>query len=664
MVFKKTFLILFAILFFLNGFAQKFELGKVSINELKEKNHPVDTSAVAAILYNKAKTVFKYNVKDGFSIYTECEFRIKIYKKEGLTWANKQVSYYVGYKNYNDDVVEFSNAATYNLDKEHIVKTELNNEGSFKKNINKDWSEASITMPNVKVGSIIEYKYILKTENIVEFPVFNFQYEIPVNYSEYNTEIPGFFIYKPKFLGFIQLDTEQKIGTGSMDYANENDPSRTNYVSFEQVVSKYKTYNIPALKEEAFVDNIQNYRTSIEHELEKTQFYGEPAKDYAQTWEGVAKTIYNDKDFGKELSERLYIEEDLKRILINTASKQEKADIIFKFVQNKMNWNNQRSCYVEKGVKKAYIDGTGNTAEINFILIAMLNYAGIGANPVLVSTVDHGIPLFPSRTVFNYVIAATEIDGKRILLDATNKYTTSNILPLNVLNRTGRLIRQDETSEEISLEPQTQSKESIIMIVTLNGNGKMGGKFKIQKTDYEAFVFRAKYSGINQENYLEKIENDLSGIQISDYTIENSADLSKPVVENITFNSDNGCEIINEKIYLNPLLFFTQNKNPFLQDNREYPIYFGYPKQEKININIEIPAGYVVESYPKTIKIATIENIGLFSFNIAVSGTKIQIQATTDINNARLSANYYNVLKGFFQKVIDKQNEKIVLKKI
>ena len=202
------------------------------------------------------------------------------------------------------------------------------------------------------------------------------------------------------------------------------------------------------------------------------------------------------------------------------------------------------------------------------------------------------------------------------------------------------------------------------MIVTLDANGKMGGKFKIQKTDYEAFVFRAKYSGINQENYLEKIENDLNEIQISDYMIENSADLSKPIVENITFNSDNSCEIINEKIYLNPLLFFTQNKNPFLQDNREYPIYFGYPKQEKFNINIEIPEGYVVESYPKTVKIATIENIGLFSFNIAVSGTKIQIQATTDINNARLSANYYNVLKGFFQKVIDKQNEKIVLKKI
>jgi hypothetical protein len=36
-------------------------------------------------------------------------------------------------------------------------------------------------MPNVKVGSVIEFKYILKSENIVEFPAFNFQQDIPVN---------------------------------------------------------------------------------------------------------------------------------------------------------------------------------------------------------------------------------------------------------------------------------------------------------------------------------------------------------------------------------------------------------------------------------------------------------------------------------------------------
>ena len=48
-------------------------------------------------------------------------------------------------------------------------------------------------MPNVKVGSVIEFKYILKSENIVKFPVFDNQYDIPVNYSEYITEIPEYF---------------------------------------------------------------------------------------------------------------------------------------------------------------------------------------------------------------------------------------------------------------------------------------------------------------------------------------------------------------------------------------------------------------------------------------------------------------------------------------
>jgi hypothetical protein len=56
-------------------------------------------------------------------------------------------------------------------------------------------------------------------------------------------------------------------------------------------------------------------------------------------------------------------------------SQLEKLDVIFKFVQQKMNWNNQFGYYVDKGIKKAYVEKTGNTAEINFILIRMLKLA-------------------------------------------------------------------------------------------------------------------------------------------------------------------------------------------------------------------------------------------------------------------------------------------------
>jgi hypothetical protein len=49
---------------------------------------------------------------------------------------------------------------------------------------------------------------------------------------------------------------------------------------------------------------------------------------------------------------------------------------------------------IDKGIKKAYVEKIGNTAEINFILIRMLKLAGISVNPVLLSTID-GIPIFP-----------------------------------------------------------------------------------------------------------------------------------------------------------------------------------------------------------------------------------------------------------------------------
>ena len=297
--------------FYSNANAQDFKLGKVTLAELEEKFHPIDSTASAAILFNNAKTYFKYDTKFGFSIVTENSFRIKIYKKDGLKWANYQLPFRIGYDKYNNDLAEFTDCVTYNIENGKVAKTKLNSEGIFKKSVSKYWKELAITMPNVKVGSVIEFKYILKSENIVEFPIFNFQQDIPVNNSEYVTEIPGFFVYKAVAKGPSEIISESKITTGSFVLASKIYALQSGSINFEQLTSKYSTHNLPALKEEPYVDNIENYRISVQHELEKTQFYEEPVKDYATTWEGVAKTIFLDDDFGKELKERDYITQDL-----------------------------------------------------------------------------------------------------------------------------------------------------------------------------------------------------------------------------------------------------------------------------------------------------------------------------------------------------------------
>jgi hypothetical protein len=275
MILRTTILLVFLICSSFKVKAQNYELGKVTIAELEEKVNPKDTAAPAAILFKKGKTFFTCTSGRGFVVNNVYEFRIKIYKPEGLDWANQKVSYYVGYENLNDDSVYFSNAVTYNLENGSIVKTKLNSEGRFKNKINKYWEQETITLPNVKVGSVIEYKYILKSENIVRLPDFNFQYNIPVNFFEYKTEIPEFFIYKSLLIGYHQIETKAEIVNSQEGYA----------IGYKQINSLYTSKDIPAIKKEMFVDNINNYIGSVQNELERKRFPDKPVVDYTKTWE-------------------------------------------------------------------------------------------------------------------------------------------------------------------------------------------------------------------------------------------------------------------------------------------------------------------------------------------------------------------------------------------
>lgn len=633
--------------------AQKFELGKVTVEELQEKENSKDAFAPAAILFKKGKTFFTYNEQSGFLTNHVYEFRIKIYKKEGLSWATQKVSYYVGYENLRDDKVSFSDAATYNLENGAIVKTKLNSEGNFKEKVNKYWNTASITLPNVKEGSVIEFKYTLKSENLVRLPDFDFQYEIPVNYFEYKSEIPEFFIYKTLLVGTYKPEMSADVQPIKQVYGS----------SYKQINSLYSGKDVPALQNESFVNNMDNFKGSIQNELELKRFPDKPVVNYTKTWESLAESTYKDADFAKELGNRSFFEEDLKKILLNVNAPKKQLDTIFKFVQNRMNWNKKKGYYVDKGVKKAYEEKTGNTAEINLLLVSMLKAAKIQTHPVLVSTIENGVPVFPNRTVFNYLIAAAEIDGEQILLDATSKFTVPNILPLNVLNWKGRLIKENGKSEEVELIPTKFSViNNTISAAIEPESARLEGTLSLQKTDYNALIFREKFGVNTNQSNIEKLENQYNGIEIEDYKAENQ-DLSKPVIEKASFSIDKAYDIIGGKLFINPLLFFAYGSNPFKLEKRQMPIYFGYPEQRRFNLFLQIPNGYKVESLPTPVRIVMEDKVASYTMNILSDESQIQIKVTQEISKAIFATEDYDMIRDFFQKIIEIQSGKIILKK-
>ena len=651
--------------------AQEFELGKVSVQELEEKLHPIDTSASASVLYSKGKTYLKYTESNGFTVVTEVETRIKIYKKDGYDWANKSVEHYTGSNPI--EKISFSKALTYNLVDGKIEKAKLKSEGEFSEKVNKFWSVKKITMPNVKEGSVIEYKYVLESPYTNTFPDWKFQSSIPVNYSEYSTDIPEYYQYNSFFKGFLSPKVIKSSSSKSIVITSKertsNGPIVSTTISNDKITyrSNLTTYllkNIPAIKNEDYVNNIDNYTSTVVHELASTAFPNTLAKYYATDWESIVKTIYENDDFGAELTKKNYFEEDLNPIIAGITDKNQKMVAIFEFVKKRMNWNNYLGYSCNDGVKNAYKQKTGNSAEINLMLTAMLRSAGFQARPVLVSTRSNGIALFPNKSAYNYVITAVEDNNSITLLDATDQYSLPNQIPFRALNWFGRLIREDGSSTTIDLMPTASSKENVTLSYSINNAGIVTGKIRRMYADYNAQIFRSRFNGVKEESYLEKIENDLKKIEISDYVRVNASDIYSPIQESYSFTGNDFCDVVGDKIYVSPMLFLSAGKNPFNQQNREYPVDFGYPFQDKYTITIEIPEGYVVESIPAVANIKTQQAICSFKYNIQSNGNKIQIAVTQDVLTSIVSPADYPALQESYKKIIEKQNEKIVLKKV
>jgi len=634
----------------MQGYAQGIvaELPKITKEDLAEKVHPQDSTAAAAFLYRRGKTWFELGGNTWFML-TEVYTRVKIYKKEGYEYANPSIRFYTGdrlAKGY------FGEANTYNLTGGILERTTLKKDSEFVKVVGENVTEKSIALTNVREGSIIEYKYTITTPYFSDLRDFYMQYDIPVNDVRYDVWVPSYFYYNIFLKGhaLITDSGSKKIFSTKLD---------TN-----EMYRYYTAKNVKAVKDEAYVDNIDNYTAVVQHELSAVALPNQEVKYYATDWKAVSKKIYENNSFGLELRYNSYFEDDVDPLLTKGMSDTDKMTLIFNYVKARMNWNDKLGYLCDVGVKKAYAEKAGNVAEINLMLTAMLRHAKLDANPVLVSTRNNGIALYPTRSAYNYVIAAVKINEKTFLLDATDNYTQPNILPVRAINWMGRLIKRNGDTEEIDLTPKDMSKEAVVIVSTMNNDGSISGKIRNQYSDHNGYLFREKYAGVHQDSYLEKLENGYKGIAVSDYKTTNEKDITKPAIEEYAFTHNNVADVIAGKIYLSPMLFLKDTENPFKQEDRLYPVDFIFPHQLKYLINVKIPDGYSVESMPKPVSINMSDGMGSFKYNILVTPNNLQLSATFEIGYARIASEDYKTLKDFYQKMIEKQNEQIVIVKI
>ena len=200
--------------------------------------------------------------------------------------------------------------------------------------------------------------------------------------------------------------------------------------------------------------------------------------------------------------------------------------------------------------------------------------------------------------------------------------------------------------------------------LSLNDEMEWEGSMQVKCKDYAAHNMRANYTGgDNEAAYIASIESDNEGLSITDFEVEGVAEIGKGVKESFAVNFGNQVMDGGDLLYFNPMLTFASDENPFKLNERTYPVNYPYPQSRVYSIQYKIPEGYVVDELPEKKQIALPEKGGQFSYSVKVQGDKIMVLSQFKINKNLFLPEEYQALKEFYNIVINKHAEQVVLKK-
>jgi hypothetical protein len=671
------FLVLTLFLFAQSLSAQKppSKFGEVSMEDMKMTVYPMDSSAEAVVLVDYGNSTISYEQTKGFQLFYERLWRLKVLKKEGLNWADFSIPLY-HVSNLEEKITSLK-AVTYNLENGKLIETKTKSDSYIKQEYDENRSFTKVAWTNVKEGSIIEISYKITSDFLFNFQDWTFQTKIPTRWSEYRARIPQYFNYEKYMQGYLPLYiTEQEVlhnsftvnyttRTGGAGFTPVSSSMDQEKVDYNDNVYRWAVKDVPAFKLEPYMTSSLDYISAINFELSFTNFTHEFAnpgmKQYMGSWDDISKAYW--KKVGLMITGNNSLKNQTEEITSGLTTPEQKVSAIFNFVRQNVLWNGEDRKYPNDSPKKIIEDKKGNSSDINILLCSMLEKAEINVRPVLLSTRDHGFvrESFPVSTQFNYVVSCVKLGDKNILLDATQKLLPIGMLPEKCLNGSGLVVSAD-SFEWIDLQPTIRSKESYNFDLTLTDAGELKGSLKLENTGYNASDARKKYFEKDEKGYVRGLNRGRSwSIEKSEFV--NLKDFQLPFQERHDLTISEHLTEAGNTIYLSPFMVSNWNENPFRQEKRIYPVDFGHPFDEIYIAKITIPENYVIDELPKSKAMMLPEKAARYSYNIAQSGNTITIGSTLSINKSLFLQAEYPNLREFYNQMIAKQSEQIVLKR-
>ena len=637
---------------------REFKFGKIAPAEFDTKAKGRDSSAAAIKLFDVGDCYFEYSpAGGGFNYVYERHIRYKILTKSGYDLANFQVQLYRQSSQAKEDL-SFMDAATYNMVDGKMVISKLNKDAKFTEEFNKNYVIKKFALPNVKEGSIIEFKYRIKSDFIFTLRGWKFQSDIPTLWSEYNVKIPEYFNYKHNTSGYYQIShpLHQSINATYVTGL----PTSATY-------DKYVVENAPALKDEPFVTTMDDYIPKIAFELRGTNFPQDIYRDYNGSWGKIVANLNEDENFGSFINKSSYAKSVLPGIIKGEKDTLAMINSIFTYVKNNIKWNDDHSIYTSQlSPKTVFEKKTGSSADINLSFLSLLKEAKIKAYPVLISTRENGEhPGYPVISSFNNVVLVTQIDSTVYFMDATNKDLPIGMLSDENLNHQGFYVNLKQLAGKwISTEPTSLNEKIFSYSLILDKANKLSGQINQYSKGYLALALREKYRRANNDVEFVKIfKSDKTGLEVKNYKIQNLDNLNELLTESMDVGIEDNVEEAGNLVYFTPLLFERTKENLFKHEERNFPVDFAYPFKETYRMTLNYPEDYEIDKLPKGGNYKLPDEKGSFSITYIAEGKTLMVRSIINVTKALYAADEYFDLKELFKTIVEKQAEQIVFKR-
>ena len=629
------------------------KFGKPTKEEMEMAVYAADSSAAAVVLYKEAYVDYDW-MREDFQVTYRYKRRIKILKEEGLDYANGEILYID--KKGRSERVSGLEASAYNLDGGKVVRTKMKDENVYTERLSENVMQIKYAVPQVRVGSVVEIEYKIVSDYYYQPRDWYAQEEIPVRLAQLEMLIPEFLTFNIENHGHSPLSI-------SMEPVNMNMSIGSGLMPCNAEKRKYVGENLPAIGDEPFVWCAEDYFTQVNMEFRGYEIPGLLHKNYSGSWEQIENTLMETPGFGGRLKASNPLRAEMKALQVDALeSIDEKIAVIFSLLKSRVKWNGKYAL-TGRDFKEILKEGTGDNADINFMLISMLGDAGIESYPVVMNCRDEKALPYSHPSIdrlSTFVVAVIGEDSKIMYIDASYEYGYINVLPPLLMVDRARLMIPGN-SQWVDLQQVGTHSVSRKIQASLSPDGNLDGVvstyyYGIKAADKRETYFAAKDS----VDYIRSLE-DSYAIGVTSYSNVSMDEFAPSVREVIGFVKN--AEVNGEYIYINPMIFAHVDSSPFVSEKRELPVEFSNMSKYTMNVLLEIPQGYVLEDKPESGKITLSDSGASLLYSISQIENKIVLKYVLDISKMVYLPSDYPELKWFWDCVAEKNNSMLVLKK-